>query len=976
MNTKMSVAVFIIVILSFIVVAQNAHAVKDHTMCKDVANSSPYNPIGETNVFSPDDDYAYSWIKFGKMHKGHTIKWKWYKPNGGLYTTVSETIPSPESEGHDWWNWYVKFSYIRIDGYDPASSCGQWKIKVYADGSYLFTETFTIRCQNSEPVSECDYSPKEPKTDDSITFSGSDSYDSDGHIDRYKWDLDEYGDTDEYGETIKHSFDSPGYKTVRLEVEDNDGATDSTTCSVKVEEENEPPTARCDVEQDRATVGESVSLDSSDSYDSDGQIDSYRWDFDRDGATDSYREDTSHSFESTGYQRVELEVEDNDGATDSTTCGINIKERAIKISVNVQNEKGKSIDALIYIDEQFYRGGTGSDGHMVINNVDAGSHEIKATKRGYINGKKKVHLSPGEVEQVTLDLQRKNQQPKPKFSYSPAPPTQGQNVVFDASASTDPDGDVSRYEWDLDGDGEVDKKGEEISYSFPKSGSHAVTLDVFDDDNSSSSETKNLNVEKLKETKIDVVKISTDKQKYSPGDKLVTKVEVKNKGSVKIDALSCLENILTPSPKTLHFNTKELSAKENRTLRTQWMLPKDIPEGTYKGQVVCTGESEEGRVTPDTNETLQFGIQKQQTSGEEDTGKNQNLVFINPIIEGFPPYNPTNPERGDWLSVTFSVKNKGAKRVEEAPITVSLAHKRETNSQKKLISLDPQEQKELTFGSGTRDNSSAVIERRWYELGERGDYGLTIKLNGRLVKQYSIKVDKPKLVENPPYEFEKKGNFDRGQGFDLERFSSYKGWLQAETVLLNHPAKDILQLVGEGDVEEDAEAHYGIRVDPAKLSGPGTYKVGISLDYKHIQASFGFVDVVPFDYSASVTVYKGTTTSLGEKVHTTPIKKKQSIVKAQLTKGFEAILDEAAVNVYSLCEAILKRIEYSEKPRSMPIAFQVEIEKPTVIWFGGKLNHKLLDDFSPINPHSSKFGFADLELTFKEIRVRKVDKDR
>lgn len=190
---------------------------------------------------------------------------------------------------------------------------------------------------------------------------------------------------------------------------------------------------------------------------------------------------------------------------------------------------------------------------------------------------------------------------------------------------------------------------------------------------------------------------------------------------------------------------------------------------------------------------------------------------------------------------------------------------------------------------------------------------------------------------------------------------------------MNHPAKDILQLIGEGRVLEDAKAYYGIRVNPDKLSGPGTYKISISLDYKHIQASIGFAGVVPFDYSANLTIYKGDSSALGKKVNTTPLKEEDNIVKAQASKALEAVLDQVTHSVYSAVDGIIKNLEYSREPRSMPLTFRVKIKEPIVLWFGGELNQELLDINIPTTPEIIQLGFADLELTFNEIRVTKVD---
>ncbi|QSG07726.1 PKD domain-containing protein [Halapricum desulfuricans] len=71
------------------------------------------------------------------------------------------------------------------------------------------------------------------KTDLTVELSGSDSTDSDGDIVAYDWDVN---DSSYQSESISHTFDSEGTYSVTLVVEDDDGATDSTTTEVSVSE--------------------------------------------------------------------------------------------------------------------------------------------------------------------------------------------------------------------------------------------------------------------------------------------------------------------------------------------------------------------------------------------------------------------------------------------------------------------------------------------------------------------------------------------------------------------------------------------------------------------------------------------------------------------------------------------------------------------------------------------------------------------
>lgn len=88
--------------------------------------------------------------------------------------------------------------------------------------------------------------------------------------------------------------------------------------------ENQPPVASFTYSPENPLVSEEITFDSSDSYDPDGEIVSYDWDF-GDGDTASAQVVT-HTYSSAGDYTVTLTVTDNGGATDSTSKVVNVKE--------------------------------------------------------------------------------------------------------------------------------------------------------------------------------------------------------------------------------------------------------------------------------------------------------------------------------------------------------------------------------------------------------------------------------------------------------------------------------------------------------------------------------------------------------------------------------------------------------------------------------------------------------------------------
>ena len=108
---------------------------------------------------------------------------------------------------------------------------------------------------------------------------------------------------------------SVGTHTITLTVTDDDGATDSDDVTITVNAvPNQAPTARAGEDQS-ITNGEAVTLDGSDSNDTDGSIISYEW---KEGTTvlASTQNFTKSDF-SIGTHTITLTVTDDDGATDS-----------------------------------------------------------------------------------------------------------------------------------------------------------------------------------------------------------------------------------------------------------------------------------------------------------------------------------------------------------------------------------------------------------------------------------------------------------------------------------------------------------------------------------------------------------------------------------------------------------------------------------------------------------------------------------
>ncbi len=87
----------------------------------------------------------------------------------------------------------------------------------------------------------------------------------------------------------------------------------------------QPPTADFTYSPETPRAGQPVTFDASDSFDFDGTIVSYAWDFNGDGKPDASGENATYTFSAPGKYDVTLTVTDNDGNTDSLTDTIVVK---------------------------------------------------------------------------------------------------------------------------------------------------------------------------------------------------------------------------------------------------------------------------------------------------------------------------------------------------------------------------------------------------------------------------------------------------------------------------------------------------------------------------------------------------------------------------------------------------------------------------------------------------------------------------
>ncbi|NIA09840.1 MAG: PKD domain-containing protein [Nitrospiraceae bacterium] len=173
---------------------------------------------------------------------------------------------------------------------------------------------------NQPPVAVIDASPLSGDAPLTVSFNAHYSHD-DGQITEYHWDFgDSHNSTPLNTEKGTHTYDYPGTYLVKLTVIDNKGAFASQQVAITVK--NAPPVANFSISTDSPTVNTAVKFDASGSYDPNGKVVSYHWEF-GDGATgDGVK--VTHSYTEKGYYVIKLTVTDDSGATTVVRHAVNV----------------------------------------------------------------------------------------------------------------------------------------------------------------------------------------------------------------------------------------------------------------------------------------------------------------------------------------------------------------------------------------------------------------------------------------------------------------------------------------------------------------------------------------------------------------------------------------------------------------------------------------------------------------------------
>jgi len=382
---------------------------------------------------------------------------------------------------------FSKDTYPNSLAYNGSES--GWKIdNIEVDGDNIIVDISFL----SKPHAIADANEAVVTEGEALQFYGNESWDEDGAIVNYTWD---FGDGKyNYTENPMHIFLENGEYNVTLTVRDNNGLEDTYILNIFV---NKPPIASVIISSTTIMLGESITFDATNSYDLDGEIDFYYWNFD-DGRT-SNQIVKDHTYSNSGIFNVSLKLIDNLNDISTTYYTIEVINSLPKIDFTITPDNGNTLTLFEFTDMS-----TDSDGDIeewLWNFGDGNtSNEINPTHYfslpGYYNITLVLTDDQNGINETTISIYVENSPPNPNINieeglligYNEWKIPINRYIRIDAGESTDNDNTILTYQWEYDS---ITYTGRYLDLSFTEE-NHNLELTVTDPKGANTTETFNL----------------------------------------------------------------------------------------------------------------------------------------------------------------------------------------------------------------------------------------------------------------------------------------------------------------------------------------------------------------------------------------------------------------------------------------------------------------------------------------------------
>ena len=331
-------------------------------------------------------------------------------------------------------------------------------------------------------------------TKQNVQFNVNKSYDPKGIVTKFDLDFGD-GNTSDWKDfnknsTVAHSYGFKGNFTARLKVRDwKSVITEAANLTMIVM--GRPPVANITIETpvlERKTSN-SISFSADNSYDTDGMIVGYLWNFEK--YWNSTDKNFSMIFSNPGQFRISLTVQDNDGLTNKTSLTVNILNRPPLASIFFPKQT-----QTYHKDEtiEFQSWSLDSDGSIVSTFWDFGdgmtrtginvSHKYRSVGDYPLQLTVTDDLSATNTSRIMIHII--NLLPTVSIIANQTTVPSLVPVQFTSTAS-DQDGAIIKYLWNFNDGTTSNIANPEHTFGAP--GNYTVILKVFDDDNASANTT-------------------------------------------------------------------------------------------------------------------------------------------------------------------------------------------------------------------------------------------------------------------------------------------------------------------------------------------------------------------------------------------------------------------------------------------------------------------------------------------------------
>ncbi|MEM4662794.1 MAG: PKD domain-containing protein [Candidatus Diapherotrites archaeon] len=204
-----------------------------------------------------------------------------------------------------------------------------------------------------------------------VAFDATMSFDPDGSIKSYEWD---FGDgSTATGPIVAHIFSTKGSFFVRLRVTDQNGLVGESSTLIQVGLDNYKPVAIIRADKYAGKAPLTVNFDASYSFDPDGTIVAYQWQF-PDGNL-AVGPTAVYTFTNEGLHKVSLTVMDNNNNANQTDVYIQVGKLPVatvgKILVKVVDTEGRPISgAAVFLYREDLPFSLNTPGYAIYTNAE------------------------------------------------------------------------------------------------------------------------------------------------------------------------------------------------------------------------------------------------------------------------------------------------------------------------------------------------------------------------------------------------------------------------------------------------------------------------------------------------------------------------------------------------------------------------------------------------------------------------------